>query len=197
MIPQPEVVNVRDGPAALPLESVTLMVNVNGPDTVGVPLITPVVAFKVNPVGSVPEFKVNVYGAVPPVGTIVEEYATPTCPVTAAAQAAVSTAGEMVMPQAEVIKTCAGDAAVPLESVTLMVKLKGPVPVGVPVIAPVLGFRNRPGGKAPEFRVKVYGAVPPVATMAEPYWIPTCPVVAAHVAVKGAGNTVMPQPEVI
>jgi hypothetical protein len=41
-------------------------------------------------------------------------------------------------------------AAVPVESTTLAVKLNGPAVVGVPVMAPVLVFRFRTGGKPPE-----------------------------------------------
>jgi hypothetical protein len=38
----------------------TWIVNVEFPATVGVPLITPVAGFKVNPVGNVPEETLNV-----------------------------------------------------------------------------------------------------------------------------------------
>ena len=40
-------------------------------------------------------------------------------------------------------------AAVPVESTTLAVKLKVPLVVGVPVIAPVDGLRVRPAGREP------------------------------------------------
>ena len=57
--------------------------------------------------------------------------------------------------------------AVPLglaESTTWAVKLKVPVAVGVPVIAPVLGLKLRPAGSAPlVIDHDVYGGVPPLA----------------------------------
>ena len=46
--------------------------------TAGVPLITPVDAANVNPVGRTPETSDQVYGAWPPAGVNVCEYATPT-----------------------------------------------------------------------------------------------------------------------
>ena len=54
--------------------------NANGPATVGDPDMSPVVAFSVSPVGSVPALIVNAYGAVPPVALIVWLYALPTVP---------------------------------------------------------------------------------------------------------------------
>jgi hypothetical protein len=53
------------------------------------------------------------------------------------------------------------------ESWTIAVKLKVPDWVGVPVIAPVLGFSVSPGGSEPLLMEKVYGAKPPVATSDE------------------------------
>ena len=41
------------------------------------------------------------------------------------------------------------------ESVTWIPTLKDPVVVGVPVIAPVDAFSNRPGGKLPETTLHV------------------------------------------
>lgn len=41
-----------------------------------------------------------------------------------------------------------------------------PVVVGVPPIAPVVGFRVSPGGRAPEAIDHVYGVTPPVADCA-------------------------------
>ncbi len=53
--------------------------------------------------------------------------------------------GEMTMLQFAVVVP----AAVPVESTTLAVKLKVPLVVGVPVIAPVDGLRVRPAGREP------------------------------------------------
>jgi hypothetical protein len=58
-------------------------------------------------------------------------------------------------------------AAVPVESTTLAVKLNGPAVVGVPVMAPVLAFNPRTGGKLPEVIENVSGGTPPLATKAE------------------------------
>ena len=49
------------------------------------------------------------------------------------------------------------------ESVTFSEKLKGPLELGVPVIAQVEGFNERPVGNEPALMVNVYGVVPPVA----------------------------------
>ena len=51
------------------VESVTMNPNRGAVATVGVPLISPVDAFSVKPVGSDPSSIPNVYGAVPPIGT--------------------------------------------------------------------------------------------------------------------------------
>jgi hypothetical protein len=50
-------------------------------------------------------------------------------------------------------------------SVTVPVKLTVPVkvPLGVPEIAPVLAFRERPVGKLPVVIDHVYGVIPPAA----------------------------------
>ena len=48
------------------------------------------------------------------------------------------------------------------ESVTLAVKLKEPVVVGVPEIVPA-AERVSPAGKAPELILQLYGVVPPLA----------------------------------
>src|ERR1700676_3957157 len=54
-------------------------------------------------------------------------------------------------------------AACELASVTCIVKLLTPLPVGVPVTVPVLGASARPAGKFPEMIDHVYGVVPPEA----------------------------------
>ena len=64
-----------------PRESVAVTVNVLVPPAPGVPLMTPVVAFRLNPDGSVPEGMVNVYGGVPPAAVTVCENADSTTPV--------------------------------------------------------------------------------------------------------------------
>lgn len=54
-------------------------------------------------------------------------------------------------------------AVMDLASVTRTVKLLVPVPVGVPVIAPLLGASATPAGKVPDAMAQVYGVVPPEA----------------------------------
>ena len=44
-----------------------------------------------------------------------------------------------------------------------MVKAEAPLPVGVPVMAPVLVLSDRPAGRDPADTEYVYGPVPPVA----------------------------------
>ena len=61
-----------------PAESVTVNVSDTGEAlaVVGVPEITPVEVFNVNPVGNVPVVRANVYGATPPDAARVVEYET-------------------------------------------------------------------------------------------------------------------------
>jgi hypothetical protein len=54
-------------------------------------------------------------------------------------------------------------AGVPVLSTTLPVKPNGPAVVGVPVIAPVVGFNVSPGGRLPALIENVYGGTPPAA----------------------------------
>jgi hypothetical protein len=58
------------------VESVTLAVNENEPDAVGVPEIVPA-AERVKPPGNAPELMLQVYGVVPPEAAKVVEYAVP------------------------------------------------------------------------------------------------------------------------
>ena len=59
-----------------------------------------------------------------------------------------------------------------VESVTFTVKLNEPDAVGVPEIVPP-DESVRPPGRAPELRVQLYGVVPPDATSAVEYAVPT------------------------
>jgi hypothetical protein len=62
-------------------ESVTLKTSgVLATGVVGVPLISPLEAFSVNPAGSVPEVNCHVKTPVPPDAAIICAYATPACP---------------------------------------------------------------------------------------------------------------------
>jgi hypothetical protein len=53
-------------PDAFPRESTTCAVKLNGPATVGVPVIAPELVFRISPVGSDPEVIEKVYGGSPP-----------------------------------------------------------------------------------------------------------------------------------
>jgi hypothetical protein len=55
------------------------------------------------------------------------------------------------------------------------VKLLVPVAVGVPVIAPVVGFNESPLGSVPTVMLHVKGRVPPVACKVALYAVPTTP----------------------
>ena len=55
------------------LASVTLTVNEDVPDAVGVPEIAPVEAFRVSPAGSEPLLTLHEYGVVPPLACNVAE----------------------------------------------------------------------------------------------------------------------------
>src|SRR5579871_337291 len=65
--------------AVSPTASVALILKLNVPVAVGVPVIVPL-PFNVKPVGNDPEPKENVYGPVPPLALKAAKYATPTCP---------------------------------------------------------------------------------------------------------------------
>src|SRR5207249_4983225 len=62
VMPQP----VTTVPAGVPLESTTWILKLNTPPAVGVPLIRPVLEFKLSPPGKAPEETENVYGRTPP-----------------------------------------------------------------------------------------------------------------------------------
>ena len=54
----------------------------------------------------------------------------------------------------------------PFASITLTQKNFETVETGVPVMAPVVEFRVNPAGRLPSEMAKLYGAVPPLATIA-------------------------------
>ena len=80
-------------------------------------------------------------------------------------------------------------AETPLASVTLMVNV--PPAVGVPVIAPVEGFRVKPLGSVPVATENVYGATPPVTVIAGLLnTTPTSPTPIAEHVTEGGGTMV-------
>src|ERR1035441_8444425 len=73
-----------------------------------------------------------------------------------------------------------------LLSVTFAVKLKVPAVFGVPLIAPVEGFRSKPPGNAPPPRDQVYDVVPPCAVSVTKYGPPTLPLGSDVVVIVGS-----------
>jgi hypothetical protein len=138
-------------------ESFTITVKVDVPFARGVPLITPFAAFSERPAGNEPTLIDQVYGAKPPVSATAAEYATPFWAV----------GSDVVL--IDIADTTIESAFVPVpavgvvESVTLTVKLNVPVVVGVPVIAPVEAFSERPLGNEPVVIDHAYGVTPPEA----------------------------------
>jgi hypothetical protein len=76
-------------------------------------------------------------------------------------------------------------------SVTCTVKLLLPIVVGVPVIAPVLLFKLKPGGKLPEVMLHVKGGVPVPRTTPRValYGAPTTPGGKLDTDITGASGT--------
>ena len=129
------------------LLSVTFTVKLTVPfGPVGVPLIAPVLELRLKPAGRLPTLREYVSGAKPPVATTVWLYAVP---YTSEGRDTVVIAGAGGRFTA-MLSGCDADCTGLLESKTLTVKLAVPFgPVGVPVMAPVLGFRLNPAGNAP------------------------------------------------
>ena len=113
----------------------------------------------------------------PPVALAVCEYAVPTVPFD-------SVAGFTVI-AAFTVTLYAWEPVAPTVSVPVIVKFVTPAVVGVPVIAPVVAFRDSPAGNAPAVTAKVEAPVPPVTLTV---WLKAVPTVAAG---KVAGVTVI------
>ncbi len=95
----------------------------------------------------------------PPMTLITEEYAVFSVPDTRVAfSVSVGVAAFATTMERATDLVCAGLPA----SVTVAVKLKVPVAVGVPEMTPVAGARLSPAGRLP-VRDHVYGVVPPLA----------------------------------
>lgn len=101
----------------------------------------------------------------PPVTEKPELYGTPTSPVAAEQESAIG--GGLVTLIKQALEAVAVSAEPPEESDTWPVKEKRPGAVGVPVIAPVVGFNVRPLGKVPVEIEYEYGGTPPPAIRAE------------------------------
>src|SRR6185369_3055656 len=127
-------------------------VKLNVPETVGVPLIRPVPAVIVNPLGSEPAVTAQLYGNVPPETTTVWLYMALTVP--AGREVVVITGAPAMVIESGFV------AVAPTLSVTRTMKLE-PAPDGVPLITPVPEFNDRPDGSTPEAMDQLSGAVPP------------------------------------
>src|SRR5581483_2975851 len=124
--------------------SVTCAVKLYVPAAVGFPLMIPVVASNARPGGSDPAVMLKWNGESPPVTFSRELYGMSWVPI-AAEQVTVRFAGMIVMVHDVVVVP----AAVPVPSWTLTWNENVPALVGVPVIAPVDVFSERPSGRLP------------------------------------------------
>ena len=123
------------------LESVTIKVKFEVPDTRGVPEILPLPAFSVSPVGRAPELMLHVTGSVAYAASTVALYATLTVP---------SPSEVVVIVKADLIVMLTCCVAVWLdESTTCTVKVEFCDVVGVPEITPVLASSESPAGRLP------------------------------------------------
>ena len=62
------------------------------------------------------------------------------------------------------VRACCTDCCGVPESVAVTVKLEAPALVGVPVIAPVPEFSDKPAGSAPAVMLHFSGGVPPATS---------------------------------
>ena|SRR5580700_2369748 len=111
----------------------------------GVPLITPVAAFKTKPAGNVPLLIDHEYGAMPPAAASVIPYAALTCPSGRELVVICNPAGDIVN---ERFAVC--ERAGLLESETLKIKeVFATDAEGVPPTVPVEAFKDNPFGNVP------------------------------------------------
>ena len=122
------------------VESVTVMFTVLVAAAVAVPLMTPVDASMLSPVGR--PVADHVYGVVPPVALTVALYGVPALPP--GNEVVVMVGGAMiVIAKLTVAVRCVGF----VESVTVMAAVLAPAVVGVPLITPVEALIPSPAGK--------------------------------------------------
>src|SRR5690242_18967968 len=112
------------------------------PGVVGVPVSSPVVGLRDNPPGKAPPDTDHAYGGFPPVAAIVCAYAALTSPSGSGDAVGMVRAGLTVSAKSLVEPRL-------FASVTLMVKWVVPEPVGLPLIAPPVGFSVNPPGSVP------------------------------------------------
>jgi hypothetical protein len=141
--------------ASAPAASVTLTVKVKLPLTVGIPEMTPAVLIP-SPVGMAPEVIDQAKGVVPPIVPTVWLYPMFCMPFGREV---------VVIPRVSLTVIESGLlSSAPAASVTTTVKGYTPTVVGVPLIAPLEGFRTQPVGRDPDDIDHWYGCVPPAAT---------------------------------
>ena len=124
-----------------PTVSVAVIVKLNVPAALAVPVIAPLELFSDKPVGKLPADTLNVIAPVPPVVVTVWLYARPAVVVG-------NDAGLTAIVELTAIEyACA--AVAPTLSVAVIVKLNVPAALDVPVIAPLDAFNESPVGNAP------------------------------------------------
>lgn len=133
-------------------ESVTLKPRgVRFTGAVGLPLICPVAACKLKPLGRVPEITCQEYKPVPPVAANVCEYGVPTAPLLSEVVVMVSGGGAMVSVRLT-LALCTGEP----ESVTLKVSGVALITeLGVPLINPEDAVSDNPAGSVPAVNCQV------------------------------------------
>ena len=128
------------------------------PTVVGVPVIAPVEVVSVRPDGRAPVTMLHVTAPFLLVAASVPLYGSPTLPP---GKVVVVISGGMG--PSTIVMNRAFSVLRGIVSVARTVKLNGPTVVGVPVMAPVVLFKVRPGGRLPAETLQVTAPVPPVA----------------------------------
>ena len=130
------------------------------PETVGTPEIRPAEGIGFRPAGSGPVpgvTRVQVYGPTPPVAAKLKLYEVPCVPDGTDVVVMVNPA--LIGMLKSLLAVCAVGTE---ESVAVNVNGVVAATVGVPVIAPVLAFSDKPAGSVVGDVVQVTGGVPPV-----------------------------------
>ena len=138
-----------------PTESVPVIVKLNVLTTVGAPLMAPVLALRLKPLGRAPAETLNLIVPVPPLALTVWLYGLLTV--------SLGRLAGLIAMAALIVTEYACDPVAPTESVPVTVKLKVLTTVGEPLMAPVLALRLNPLGRAPAETLNVIAPVPPLA----------------------------------
>ncbi len=147
-----------------PTVSVAVIAKLYSPAVIGVPVIAPVAAFKLSPVGKEPNVTAYVFAPVPPVAVTVCEYGIVI--VVSGRLAGVTATGGFITTEYALLPVA------PTVSVPVIVKLYVPATVAVPLITPVAAFKLSPVGKEPAETENVMAPVPPVE---ETVWLYNSP----------------------